>query len=59
MAHSGQSRAERRPCRHDAYVPNRLGDLVLAMSPEVAADVSDAERTIPALNAADISTRGR
>jgi Fic family protein len=45
------TRAQRRPCRYEAYVPDRLADLNATLAAEVAADVSDAERAIIHLNA--------
>lgn len=44
-------RAARRPCRYEAYLPDRLVDVMLALPADVAADVSDAERAISSLNA--------
>lgn len=47
----GLPRAQRRSCRYEAYVPDSLANLVLALPEEIAADVSDAERRIQRLNA--------
>lgn len=46
----GYPRAARRPCRYDAYIPDRLSNMEILLPAEVAADVSDAERAIQQLN---------
>ena len=48
---AGISRRARRPCRYEAYLPDRLTDLFINLPADVAADVSDAERAVAALNA--------
>jgi Fic family protein len=45
----GVPRARRR-CRYEAYVPDRLAETSVVLPPDVAADVSDAERAIARLN---------
>lgn len=47
---SGPSRRDRRSCEYQAYVPDRLVGRPLHLAPEVAADVSDAERAIAAFD---------
>ncbi len=42
----GPSRRDRRSCEYEAYVPDRLVGRLLPLAPDVAADVSDAERAI-------------
>jgi len=46
----GMTRAQRRPCRYEAYVPDHLAELDVVLPADVAADVSDAERAILHLN---------
>jgi Fic family protein len=46
----GTPRALRRPCRYASYVPDRMREIELSLPPDVAADVSDAEREIQRLN---------
>jgi Fic family protein len=58
---SGGRRADRLPCRYDAFVPDALRDLPLVLPAAVTATVADAERDIAALNASDVrlvSTEG-
>jgi Fic family protein len=47
---SGISRRARRPCRYEAYVPDRLAELAVLLPADVAADVSDAELGVQRLN---------
>lgn len=54
-------RADRTPCRYDAYVPERLADIPVDLPSPVAAVVAEAERAIAALNVGDtplVSTEG-
>src|SRR5262245_39980450 len=46
------TRAERRPCRYRAYLPDPLMGRRLVLSGQQSADVADAERQIVALNTA-------
>lgn len=48
---SGQTRAQRTPCRFRAYVPEALADLDFQLPASVAADLVDAEHFVRALNA--------
>ena len=50
----GRLRAQRRPCRYEAYVPDSIEDLELALPSDVDADISDAERAIQRPNAAEV-----
>ena len=52
---SGLTRADRRPCQYDAYIPDKLIDRMILLSGEVAAEVSDAEIAIQRLNATSSS----
>src|SRR6266508_4861783 len=45
------TRAERQPCRYQAYVPDLMVDRPVTLSGTRAADVSDVERQVVALNA--------
>jgi Fic family protein len=46
------TRAARRPCRYEVYLPDRLTGRPLRMAGDQAADVSDVERQLAQLNAA-------
>lgn len=46
----GVPRSQRESCRYEAYVPDYLADRAVTLPPNVAADVSDAERGILRLN---------
>lgn len=47
---AGSTRAERRPCRYDAYVPDALTSAALALPADVAADLVDVEQAVRRLN---------
>lgn len=47
---SGATRAERTPCRYEAFIPDRLADLDLSVPGTQAADLADVERMVLALN---------
>src|SRR5579859_4555031 len=47
---SGISRRARRPCRYEAYLPDRLAELSVLLPADVAADISDAELGVQRLN---------
>jgi Fic family protein len=47
---SGISRRARRPCRYEAYLPDRLTELSVLLPADVAADISDAELGVQRLN---------
>lgn len=58
---SAGRKADRLPCRYDAYLPDLVGALPVVLSAETLAAVSDAEREIAALNTSDtrlVSTEG-
>ncbi len=44
------ARRNRRPCRYEAYVPDRLSEAVLEWGPEMAADVVDVEVALAAFD---------
>ncbi len=46
---TGQTRRERTPCSYRAYVPDPLAERVLALPTDLAADLSDADRAVGAL----------
>lgn len=48
---TGLSRAERRSCDYQAYVPDRLMQRVFLLNGDVAADIADAENAIARLDA--------
>lgn len=50
----GATRASRRPCRYRAFVPDRLAELDLTLSPQAAADLVDVETSIRQLNSASL-----
>lgn len=47
---AGSTRAERRPCRYDAYVPDALTSAALVLPADVAADLVDVEQAVRRLN---------
>ncbi|MFN0070716.1 MAG: Fic family protein [Chloroflexota bacterium] len=46
----GMPRSQRSSCRYEAFVPDRLADVSLALPEAIVADVSEAERQIQRLN---------
>jgi len=50
VAGLGVPRTQRHPCRYDAYVPDLLSGVTLALPSDVAADIADAERDVLRLN---------
>ena len=46
---TGQTRRERTPCSYRAYIPDPLAERVLALPADLAADLSDADRAVGAL----------
>jgi Fic family protein len=48
---AGFPRRAREPCTYEAYIPGKLGDAVLTIDAEIAADVADAEWQIASLPA--------
>ena len=55
---AGLPRRHRRPCRYDAFVPDRLVGREVLLPADVTADVSDAERAVQRLNASGLPYRG-
>ncbi|NAZ74230.1 Fic family protein [Kineococcus sp. T13] len=55
---AGLPRRHRRPCRYDAFVPDRLVGREVLLPADVTADVSDAERAVQQLNASGVPYRG-
>jgi Fic family protein len=47
---SGQTRAQRTPCRYRAYVPEALADLDVTLPASLAADLIDVEQSVRSLN---------
>lgn len=47
---AGATRAERRPCRYDAYVPDALTGVPVVLPAHVAADLVDVEQAVRRLN---------
>lgn len=47
---SGQTRAQRTPCRYRAYVPEALADLEFTLPASLTADLVDVEQSVRALN---------
>jgi Fic family protein len=45
----GATRAQRQPCRYQAYIPDRLVSRQITLPAEIAADLADAERAIAGL----------
>ena len=45
----GQTRRERTPCSYRAYIPDPLAERDLALPADLAADLSDADRAVGAL----------
>ena len=48
---SGQTRAQRTPCRFQAYVPELLNSLDVTLPASLAADLVDVEQAVRSLNA--------
>lgn len=55
---AGLPRRHRQPCRYEAFVPDVLTGRDVQLPADVAADVSDAERAVQALNTTGVPYRG-